>query len=150
MVGAGLKKPEELEKAQSECIPQNTTWIQSNADKIEPEKNLIQLEDGKKITYDYLIVAAGIQTNFDKIKGAINALENDSNHVVSIYSRKYVRNVYNAINQFHGGQAIFTFPATPIKCPGAPQKIMYLAEDLFRRVNKRQKENEYFYRLNLE
>ena len=81
-------------------------------------------------------MAAGIQTRFDKIKGAIDALDHHPNHVVSIYSRKYVRNVYNALNHFRGGQAIFTFPATPIKCPGAPQKIMYLAEELFRRVRK--------------
>ncbi len=86
-----------------------------------------------------MIVAAGIETRFDKIKGAINALDNDPKHVVSIYSRKYVRNVYNTLNNFHGGQAIFTFPSTPIKCPGAPQKIMYLAEDLFRRVGGRRK-----------
>ena len=83
-------------------------------------------------------MAAGIQTIFEKIKGAIDALENDPQHVVSIYSRKYVRNVYNALNNFRGGQSIFTFPATPIKCPGAPQKIMYLAEDLFRRVRDRE------------
>ncbi len=83
-----------------------------------------------------MIVAAGIETRFDKIKGAIDALNNDPEHVVSIYSRKYVRNVYNAIKNFRGGQAIFTFPATPIKCPGAPQKIMYLAEDLFQRVRR--------------
>jgi eukaryotic sulfide quinone oxidoreductase len=81
-----------------------------------------------------LIVAAGIQTNFDRIKGAVDALEQHPEQVVSIYSRKYVRNVYQALNRFRQGQAIFTFPATPIKCPGAPQKIMYLAEDLFRRV----------------
>lgn len=29
---------------------------------------------------------------------------------------------------------IFTQPATPIKCAGAPQKILYLAEDHFRTV----------------
>ena len=82
-----------------------------------------------------MIVAAGIQTRFDKVQGAIDALEQDPEHVVSIYSRKYVRNVYNAINNFRGGQAIFTFPSTPIKCPGAPQKIMYLAEDILRKVS---------------
>ena len=32
-----------------------------------------------------------------------------------------------------GGNAIFTFPASPIKCAGAPQKIMYLAEEAWRR-----------------
>ena len=86
-----------------------------------------------------MIVAAGIQTNYNKIKGAVDALDNDPQHVISIYSRKYVRNVYDAVNKFRGGQAIFTFPATPIKCPGAPQKIMYLAEDLFRQVKTNKK-----------
>ncbi|CAF0826655.1 unnamed protein product [Adineta steineri] len=139
LAGAGLKTPDELEKSQSQCIPTNTTWIQSNASQIQPEKNLVELDDGKQITYDYLIVAAGIQTRYDKIKGAIDALDNGPKHVVSIYSRKYVRDVYNTLNNFRGGEAIFTFPGTPIKCPGAPQKIMYLAEDLFRRNNIRDK-----------
>ncbi|CAF1424080.1 unnamed protein product [Rotaria magnacalcarata] len=139
LVGAGLKTAEELEKPQSQFIPQNTTWIQSYANKIEPEKNLVQLDDGSKISYDYLIVAAGIEMNFNKIKGAVDALDNDPQHVISIYTRKYVRNVFNTLNNFRGGQAIFTFPMMPIKCPGAPQKIMYLAEDLFRRNNVRDK-----------
>ncbi|CAF5090124.1 unnamed protein product, partial [Rotaria sp. Silwood1] len=106
---------------------------------VEQEKNLVQLDNGRKITYDYLIVAAGIEINFNRIKGAIDALDNDPQHVVSIYTRKYAANVYNALNNFRSGQAIFTFPATPIKCPGAPQKIMYLAEDLFRKNNVRDK-----------
>ena len=28
---------------------------------------------------------------------------------------------------------MFTFPASPIKCAGAPQKIMYLAEEAWRK-----------------
>ncbi|CAF1270460.1 unnamed protein product [Rotaria sordida] len=139
LVGAGLKTAEEVEKPQTQCIPSNTTWIQSNANQVEPEKNHVQLDNGRKITYDYLIVAAGMQVNFNKIKGAIDALDNDPQHVVSIYARKYVTNVYNALNNLRAGNAIFTFPATTIKCPGAPQKIMYLAEDLFRKNNVRDK-----------
>jgi len=134
LASVGLKTPDELEKPQAQFIPSNTTWIQEYANKIDPEKNLVQLENGQKLTYDYLIVAAGIQVRLDKVKGAIEALDNDPKHVVSIYSRKYVRNVYETFNNFKGGQAIFTFPSTPIKCPGAPQKVLYLAEDLFRRV----------------
>jgi hypothetical protein len=45
-----LKTPDELEKPQSQCIPDNTTWIQSNASQVDPEKNLVQLEDGKKVS----------------------------------------------------------------------------------------------------
>ena len=61
------------------------------------------------------------------------ALDNDSK-VVSIYSPNYVNKVFPAIQNFKQGNAIFTFPVMPIKCPGAPQKIMYLAEEYLRKV----------------
>ena len=34
---------------------------------------------------------------------------------------------------FKGGNAIFTCPKFPIKCGGAPQKILYLSEETFRK-----------------
>jgi sulfide:quinone oxidoreductase len=43
------------------------------------------------------------------------------------------------LEAFQGGNAVFTFPSTPIKCAGAPQKIMYLADDHFRRRGVRDK-----------
>lgn len=52
-----------------------------------------------------------------KVKGLKEALEND-NDVVSIYSPEYVKKVFPAIKNFKGGNAIFTFPKVPIKCPG--------------------------------
>lgn len=51
-----------------------------------------------------------------------------------MYSTDEVNNVFQAIKRTKDGEAIFTFPKPPIKCPGAPQKIMYLAEDYFRKV----------------
>ena len=33
---------------------------------------------------------------------------------------------------FKGGKAVFTFPMGAIKCPGAPQKIVYMAEESWR------------------
>ena len=49
------------------------------------------------------------------------------------------------IRTFKGGSAIFTFPGGgPIKCAGAPQKIMYLAEEAFRRQGVRDKSRVVF------
>jgi sulfide:quinone oxidoreductase len=36
-------------------------------------------------------------------------------------------------DNFQGGNAIFTLPTMPIKCGGAPQKIMYLSEETWRK-----------------
>lgn len=43
----------------------------------------------------------------------------------------------NALKQFKSGNIIFTLPSTPIKCPGAPQKIAYITEHFLRKTNKR-------------
>ena len=43
------------------------------------------------------------------------------------------------------GKALFTHPSTPIKCGGAPQKIMYLADDTFRRRGVRSGMEVHFY-----
>jgi hypothetical protein len=53
-----------------------------------------------------------------------------------MYSTDFINNVFPAIKNLKEGEAIFTFPKPPIKCPGAPQKIMYLAEDYFRKVQR--------------
>ena len=48
------------------------------------------------------------------------------------------------LRNFKGGQAIFTSPGTPIKCGGAPQKIMYLADDLWRKTEVRDRSTVSF------
>ena len=40
--------------------------------------------------------------------------------------------VWNIVKGFEKGTAIFTQPASPVKCGGAPQKIMWMSEDLWR------------------
>ena len=67
---------------------------------------------------------------YDKIKGLPEAF--DTPGVGSNYSHKYVERTDKAIREFKGGVALFTLPSTPIKCAGAPQKIMYLAEEAWR------------------
>ena len=51
-------------------------------------------------------------------------------------------------SQVPGGNAIFTHPNTPIKCGGAPQKIMYLAEEAFRRIGVRDLSRILFFSAN--
>jgi sulfide:quinone oxidoreductase len=53
--------------------------------------------------------------------------------VTSNYSYESVGYTWELISHFEGGKALFTFPSTPIKCAGAPQKIMWLAEEAFRK-----------------
>ena len=82
-------------------------------------------------------MAPGIQINWDGIKGLTDSLGKDG--VCSNYSYDYVDKTWEFIKSFKGGNAVFTHPATPIKCGGAPQKIAYLADDHFRKAGVRER-----------
>ncbi|XP_023345046.1 sulfide:quinone oxidoreductase, mitochondrial [Eurytemora carolleeae] len=72
---------------------------------------------------------------YDKIKGLPEAFETPG--VCSNYSPLYVEKTTKAIKEFKaGGDAVFTLPNSPIKCAGAPQKILYIAEETFRLQGK--------------
>lgn len=72
-----------------------------------------------------------------QVKGLPEALQQPNSGVVSNYSPTTVTKTWECLQGFSGGHALFTFPPLPIKCPGAPQKIMYLADDHFRRVSRK-------------
>jgi len=76
-----------------------------------------------------LIVSTGFQHDWSKIKGAKELLDDSRSNVCSIYDYNYSQKTGKVGKKFKGGKAIFTEPPLPIKCAGAPQKIMYLWAD---------------------
>ena len=142
LVGAGLARKEVTERAEASVIPRRVTWIQDAVAEFLPEQNTIRTRDGRIITYDWLVVSAGLQINWDKIPGLKGAV--GRNGVCSNYSYATVDSTWEAIRNFRGGNAVFTNPAGAVKCGGAPQKIMYLADDRFREAGVRDKTNIIF------
>lgn len=72
---------------------------------------------------------------YSQVVGLKEALEIPNSGVASIYSPKYVNRMNAELQQFESGDAIFTFPNSPVKCPGAPQKICYITEHFLRKVS---------------
>ncbi|KAJ1915927.1 hypothetical protein H4219_004061 [Mycoemilia scoparia] len=138
-VGAGIKSMAETQRPTSELIPQGSVWIKEAAAEIDPDQNSVKLANGQKINYDYLVVAAGIKLDFEAVKGLSSAI--GKNGVASNYSADYVEKTWEYLQNFKGGNAVFTMPSTPIKCAGAPQKIAYLAEEYLREKGLRDKSN---------
>uniref|UniRef100_A0A914EN52 Sulfide:quinone oxidoreductase, mitochondrial n=1 Tax=Acrobeloides nanus TaxID=290746 RepID=A0A914EN52_9BILA len=137
LVGGGLMKKQDLTKNQSDVIPSGAVWINDGVNKFVPGKNLIVLNDGREIAYDFVVIATGLELRYDLIEGFPKAL--DTPGISSIYHPQYVEKTYKELQTFKGGTAIFTFPNAPIKCAGAPQKICYLSEEYFRETGIRDK-----------
>ncbi|XP_062858402.1 sulfide:quinone oxidoreductase, mitochondrial [Trichomycterus rosablanca] len=139
LVGAGAKKVSTSGRPTASVMPSGVKWIKSKVMKIDPKNNTVFTESGKEISYDYLIVALGLQLHYEKIKGLPEAFEHPK--IGSNYSLQTVEKTWVALQNFKEGNAIFTYPNTPIKCGGAPQKIMYLSDAYLRKTGKRSKAN---------
>lgn len=144
LVGGGLKNVEQSKRPMVNVLPQNCDWIQDKVVTFDPEGCSVTTRNGSKISYEYLVVAMGLQLDFDKVTGLVDAIQSDP-MVVCNYSVKTVSKTFPALQSFKRGKAIFTYPNTPIKCAGAAQKIMYLTDDFFRKNgNRDQADIEYF------
>ena len=53
-------------------IAKNVAWERGRVVKIEPEKNKILTVEGNEFTYDHLVLATGIRTDYDQIEGILN------------------------------------------------------------------------------
>ncbi|HQT85420.1 MAG: hypothetical protein B7Z58_12770 [Acidiphilium sp. 37-64-53] len=82
-----------------------------------------------------IIACPGLQLDWGKIEGLTETL--GRNGVCSNYRGDLAAYTWQCIRNFEGGRMIFTQPPMSIECPGAPQKIAYLAADHLRRINKR-------------
>lgn len=129
LVGGGVFPKADSERDESTLIPDGVTWIKDAVDELRPGESTLLTRDGREITYQYLVMTPGLQIDWGKIKGLTDSLGKDG--VCSNYSYEHVDKTWQFIREFHGGQAVFTQPNTPVKCGGAPQKIAYLAEDYF-------------------
>ena len=121
-------------------MPKGVKWIKDKATGFDADKNTVKTATNGDITYDYLVVAPGLAYDFSLVPGLGDAM--DKGVVCSNYTDP--KHTWEVVKNFKGGTALFTQPATPIKCGGAPQKIMYLAESHWAKSETRKKSDVVF------
>ncbi|HBR96936.1 MAG TPA: pyridine nucleotide-disulfide oxidoreductase, partial [Gammaproteobacteria bacterium] len=94
---------------------------------------------GKKVAYDFLIVAAGLKLDWDSIEG-FSLDQVGKNGIGAVYAGpEYAAKTWQAMDLFteKGGVGLFTRPATEMKCAGAPLKYTFLTDDYARKKGTR-------------
>lgn len=134
LVGGGLKTREELRSPLKSIIDPKLKFYNDSVATLSPEQDSITLGNGDKLSYEHLIVVPGININYSSVKGLPEALANPDSMVSSTYGYDTVSKVFGTIKKLSKGNAIFTQPAGVIKCAGAPQKIMWLALDYWKKA----------------
>lgn len=72
MVAGGVKPLESFMKKEENLIPKGVDWFKLKASSFDPDNNTVTLQDGKKIKYDYLVIATGMLVDFDGVSRVLN------------------------------------------------------------------------------
>ena len=145
-IAAGEYEANDIEMSNKDFIPDDIKWIKDEAGSIDPDNNKIQLRSGEELSYDYLVVATGIQYHYERIKG-LRVEDIGTNGISSVYlndlekgtheggelTHQWFQDLKKSAKEGKNPRAIYTQPNTPIKCGGAPQKILYLSADYLKK-----------------
>lgn len=168
LVAAGIWDADDIAYNRDDFVPEGTKIIEDKVIDFDPNNNQVTTAKGQVVDYDYLIVATGLQLDFERIEGlehagrAYSTGDNTRLHkaigddgICSIYTaegatktweqmQKYIEKAKNA-KDGKKVQFLFTHPSTPIKCGGAPKKIMYLTNARLKEAGARENAELTFY-----
>ncbi|QBQ12435.1 MULTISPECIES: FAD/NAD(P)-binding oxidoreductase [unclassified Pseudomonas] len=127
LVGGGAYDVTRTVRPMADVLPNGVTWIQAAVSELLPDEQTLVLDSGQRVSWKNLIVCPGLRLAWEKIEGLQETLGRHG--VTSNYSYEHAAYTWQLVQQLKNGKAIFTQPAMPIKCAGAPQKAMYLSCD---------------------
>ena len=165
LVSAGIYTKADIDYNTKDFLPKGVTLLKDKAIDFNPEANKVALESGETLTYDFLIIAAGLALDYGAIKGLEEIGDaytvGDASKILKVFGDSGITSVYNIdsavamweqtqkfIQKAKNGQkvkGVFTDPNTAIKCGGAPKKVMYLTNARLNEANARANAELAFY-----
>ena len=141
-IATGVYEPEDIIMHNTDFIPDDVKWVKDEVKSFDAPNNKLTLRSGEEMSYDYLVVASGVQYHYEWIKG-LKAEDIGTNGISSVYLSDlekgtalgattgwtWLNDLTKDVEAGKKPRAIFTQPSTPIKCGGAPQKMLYLCAD---------------------
>ncbi|PQA89526.1 NAD(P)/FAD-dependent oxidoreductase [Hyphococcus luteus] len=96
-VGVGWREPDQIKvELEKPLAKKNIDFIPVAAAKVRPEENAVELTDGRKVVYDYLVIATGPELAFDEIEG----LGPHGGHTQSICTTPHSKLAHDAFEAF--------------------------------------------------
>lgn len=141
LVGGGIKPASYVISSTAEYVPAGVDLVTERVAEFDPEGNRVITESGRAFSYDFLVVATGLQLEYSQIEGMEEGLIGKEG-IGSIYhSPAGAEATWRAMSSFAdmGGKGIFVRPGTEMKCAGAPLKYTFITDDHLRRRGNRGK-----------
>ena len=146
LIAGGVVSADYSKLDNADYIPKKAKWIKQKALAIDPDGKLVTLSSGETVSYDFLVIAAGIDLNYEAIDG-LNRSMLGKDGVASVYAYEGAIAAFVQLrelakqSELNKVSALFCETATPLKCGCALKKIAFLTQDYIRRNGKRDNAN---------
>ncbi|MBX3601014.1 MAG: NAD(P)/FAD-dependent oxidoreductase [Rubrivivax sp.] len=131
LVATGVWPVDKVRDRNADFQPAGVDWVQEMVAGFDPAGNAVFTTSGRRIGYDFLVVATGVRLDYAQIEGMdVAAIGREG--LASVYpSPQAAQATWAAMQAFaaQGGEALMTLPATPLKCAGAPLKMSFMLRD---------------------
>jgi sulfide:quinone oxidoreductase len=132
----GTYRPAEVVKPRHQFVPAGVDLVLGEIDRVDADHNSVTLTDGRRLDYDYLVIATGTTPRPDQTPGLLDGgLWRKS--IFDFYTYDGAVALAGALARFDGGRLVVHVVDMPIKCPVAPLEFTFLAEAYFRRRGMR-------------
>jgi sulfide:quinone oxidoreductase len=133
----GIYGKQDVIKAKTDFIPVGVNVIFKEIEKVDAEKNIILLKDGKTIDYNFLIIASGAHLKPEETPGMKDKLW--YKNIFDFYTLEGALALHNFFKSWEGGKLVMAITEMPFKCPVAPIEFVCLAEAFFTQKGIRDK-----------
>lgn len=127
----GTSTPERVVKPRTQFLPKGVDFVQTGIRKVRAADNEVDLEDGRTLPYDWLLIATGAVPRPDLTPGMADG-KLWYKKVFDFYTLEGSTRLHDALETFQGGKLLVQLTDMPIKCPVAPLEFVLLVEDYFR------------------
>lgn len=127
--------PEEIVRPRAPQLPREASYIQAPIARVVPDLDIVELEDGRTIPYDVLIVATGTRVLPAETEGLTGP--GWGSRMFEFYTLEGATALRDALAAWPGGRLVINPVEMPIKCPVAPLEFAFLADAFFTRRGMR-------------
>jgi len=136
-IAMGGERAEKLQRPERGLLDSLVSLVVGEVDRVDEATHAVQLKNGERLSYDYLVLATGSRI----LPEAIEHFATEAHH---FYTAEAALKLRKALDAFKGGRIVVAIAGMPYKCPPAPLEVSFLIESELRDRGLRDKSEVHF------
>jgi sulfide:quinone oxidoreductase len=136
-IAFGGERAAKLSRPERSLLDKRVELVVGKAARIDESSRTVELTDGLRLSYDYLVLATGSRI----VPESIPHFAEEAHH---FYTAEAAAELRTALDAFTGGRIVVGIASMPYKCPPAPLEVTLLIESELRERGLRDKSELHF------